>query len=1592
MGNASNAQTSFLGGEFSPYAQGVFNDPEYPRGMNVCRNTFPIESGAAVRRSGSRLLGYTRRGAEGKLIPFAFTETVPTTMEFTEGYLRFYDNEKLILAEAPRRVKYISQASPAALITTPGDNTWSAGNTVIFNFLLDGASTASGALVDRQFTLAAGADDNHWFLNDAITGQPLDGSTVVWDSTLAIQVGRIFEITTPYNTTELFGLRFVQDEDSVLMLSGARSPYTLFAPIDGGNLYTFNKTQFQDGPYLDPPADGAHLTTSGVTGVITMVLEYPAWSSGTTYRNGTNAFVGTQLRSGSTGAYNVQYAAGTVVTFGGLTYVSLQDTNLNHSPDTSPTYWKVLPSGYVVSPSGFQAGDVGRAIRLFAEPFEWVAATSYTTGQLVKYQDAYYTALQATTGNIPGTDITNWGVASNAALWTWGFITAAADATHFSVSIQGDPLLYNQNVLTWRLGVYADSTAWPTCGAFHEGRFWLGGAVENRFDASGAAGNTYNFSPTAPDGTVSDANAISYVLKSKERNQILWFTPALGGILAGTAQAEWLIQSSVNNDPITPTNIQAHDHTNYGSANVEVTRCGQTVAFVQRFGNMVLEYLADLFSGKPTGKNLSQRAKHLTGAGVVRLAYQQELVPILWALTADNKLIGTTYKRESMMVSQPPNFNGWHRHDLGSGRVPIDMVTSGSPSGLYQTPMLITRDPSGICRVEALTDMFDETSTLSDAWFVDGGILPSSGLVSSTGVTLSGFADLNGDTVTAFLCGLDCGDYTVANGQIFVPYGSDVSKLFTLAYLQSTAGKYTDFSNPFVVKQANVTTSQTIMEFPPISSTVLARYTYLNYGAQALCDWPNDRVTFLLPGTGPEAGLVQYRISTGAFLQYLTNPQIFGSVNPPRYNAALTYAASPIVVGSNGNIYTAVVNNSQGVNPTSTGQTDWAANTNPSTIPAAYNSGTTYASGAFVTSAGSIYRSKVNSNTGHTPASSPTQWQLYYATPAAWNATTVYGSVVYVTGSNDEIYWTLGQTVPAAQGDPTSFSTNQNPFWQTLGAVWPVARISSDGVSLDANGDIWMYQSGTSLGTTYVRIDGAKLTLKGVVGVAPGQSVPSPSNYSVPVRLLNNDGSPQTDYMLETTNAPPAGGSGPTVVMIDVGGLQVAPDGIFELDEGSSPIPCIGRSGIGFAQAYAMTRPLSGNATSASVGLYEITASGFNTQTLTKATHDEVWVDPNFKPKALNNDVAINSRKCGLISPQSIDPLWTFFTGFTGLMFDPSDGNVMTFVGSANPANYNSSTVYAVGTTIINYAVGSDGNVYKALSGGTLPNPVGDMGVHWQLIRAVATQFSYMVKFLADNASVLWALPITGVPSTDIGFQSTAINNGYYDYLESLGLGNWQVRRVHTLTGASEIIYPGQAGFAQLGDVQVFDGLTGNIVIFPQYDDTAMGTSAPPTPVNPAGGTTPSSFTGWARWSRISTAPVGTGAVQSWTVSGVVGYTFDSQGQLLRPVAPQETGARNGPAFGKSRRNQRYAVALANTIGPNGIKFGTRLTGTPNLRAALLATAGATPYLDNQLYTGEHSATIEDTYSYDGMIAWQVSRPVPAVVTALGGFLETNDR
>jgi hypothetical protein len=121
----------------------------------------------------------------------------------------------------------------------------------------------------------------------------------------------------------------------------------------------------------------------------------------------------------------------------------------------------------------------------------------------------------------------------------------------------------------------------------------------------------------------------------------------------------------------------------------------------------------------------------------------------------------------------------------------------------------------------------------------------------------------------------------------------------------------------------------------------------------------------------------------------------------------------------------------------------------------------------------------------------------------------------------------------------------------------------------------------------------------------------------------------------------------------------------------------------------------------------------------------------------------------------------------------------------------------------------------------------------------------------------------------------------------------------------------------------------------------------------------------------------------------VVGFTFTSQGQLVRPIMPAETGARNGPALAKVHRTHRSGALLSSTLG---ISFGTNFTVSGQLTARFTLADQQTNIAPLTTFSGVFAAEIFDQYSYDSMICWQITRPWPATVVAIAGNLQTQDQ
>ena len=377
-----------------------------------------------------------------------------------------------------------------------------------------------------------------------------------------------------------------------------------------------------------------------------------------------------------------------------------------------------------------------------------------------------------------------------------------------AVQIIGPPLLYTATIRTWRLGAYGGpDNIWPTCGAYHEGRFWLAGAIEGRFDASVSNGATIignggqvetvlDFSPTDDTGAVLDNSAISYTLNAKEAGQFVWMKPDLQGILVGTEKTELLIHASDNTNIITPTSIQAHPTTEYGTTNTAPVAAPLSSIFIHKSGKQIFEYFIAAYTRRPVGLEISTMCRHLTSDSVEELAYTSRLNPTVWFRTAKNALRAITYRRTDLMANSPPDFSAGHRHEHGNAAGVIGVCQARSVSGDgTDTLAIVAQDPvTGVCTVEYMTDLPDENLDVFGAQYLDGALIPSAASSITGGIRFHGLHSYDGKTVTVYAAGLDLGDHIVTSGHVDVLFGSaDPDNILTQRYLTELQGLQQDY-------------------------------------------------------------------------------------------------------------------------------------------------------------------------------------------------------------------------------------------------------------------------------------------------------------------------------------------------------------------------------------------------------------------------------------------------------------------------------------------------------------------------------------------------------------------------------------------------------------------------------------------------------------------------------------------------------------------------------------------------------------------------------------------------------------------------------
>lgn len=126
------------------------------------------------------------------------------------------------------------------------------------------------------------------------------------------------------------------------------------------------------------------------------------------------------------------------------------------------------------------------------------------------------------------------------------------------------------------------------------------------------------------------------------------------------------------------------------------------------------------------------------------------------------------------------------------------------------------------------------------------------------------------------------------------------------------------------------------------------------------------------------------------------------------------------------------------------------------------------------------------------------------------------------------------------------------------------------------------------------------------------------------------------------------------------------------------------------------------------------------------------------------------------------------------------------------------------------------------------------------------------------------------------------------------------------------------------------------------------------------------------------------------TIPVVIGIGYTSRGQLLRPEVQADVRSPTGSGLGKKRRTHQYAALLSNT-GVGAVSVGTDFDRT--LYDISFKDETETTVPATELISGVYwSSNIDDSYSFDSMLGWEITRPLPATVCAVQQFIETSEQ
>jgi len=691
---------SFAGGEVSEAVGARVDINKYASSLSKMENMWVQTSGGASNRPGLEYVCEVKNSsADTRLVPFEFNTIETYILEFGDQYIRVIVDGGLVVDTSSQfAISGATQADPCVITAT--GHTFSNGDEIFISGV-GGMDELDG----RQFIVSNVATNTFEIQDKSGTDVDSSGYTAYTSGGTA---SLIFELATPYATSDLRDIDYVQSADVMTLTHPSYAPRELTRTAN--DAWTLNEIVFQPEQAFPTGISVAVNSVGSETDryVVTAISRETAEESLRGLNNTTQTITNiTQANPAVVTISSHPYDNGDEIYIQGVVGMTEVNNEVYKVANTTTNTFELTDSsGANIDSTGF---------------------TAYSSGGSSNLQ-----FVEVTNSNTTRDNTVSWTAVSGAESYNiyrrdnglYGFIGKSETTSFTDDNIDPD----TTDTPPKTRNPFVGTNNFPsTAGFFQQRRIFGNSNTYPQRNWFTQTANFYNLSVSSP---TRDDDAITVTIAALQVNEIRHYIP-LNDLLILTSGGEWLVTGV--DDVLTPSGIQIKPQSYYGSTSLKPIVAGDVALFMQP-GQTVRDLGYKFETDAYAGNDISILARHLfEDRTVVAWDFAPAPYSILWCVRDDGVCIAQTYLREQEIY-------GWHRHTTDGDFRDVAVVREGDVDAVY---FVVQRTIGGrsVRYIERMHER-DFDNDIQDAFFVDSGV------TIDNPIAITGFTNANPIVVT----------------------------------------------------------------------------------------------------------------------------------------------------------------------------------------------------------------------------------------------------------------------------------------------------------------------------------------------------------------------------------------------------------------------------------------------------------------------------------------------------------------------------------------------------------------------------------------------------------------------------------------------------------------------------------------------------------------------------------------------------------------------------------------------------------------------------------------------------------------------------